>query len=57
MVNSVKCLGKVHDNDISWHSAFQRCRDFLNKFKQMCLTGSVLAKAMLLRHRMLLDSR
>ena len=48
MLNWVKCLGKLHYNDISWRSAFHRCRDFLHEFKQLRLTGSVLAKAVLL---------
>ena len=48
MVNSVKCFDTVHDNDISWYSTFHCCSDFLDKFKQLPLTGSVLAKAVLL---------
>ena len=49
MVNSVKGLGKFHDNDISCCSTFHSSRDFRNVFMHLHLTGSVLAKTILLR--------
>ena len=48
MVISVNCFDTVHDNDISWYSTFHCCSDFLDKFKQLPLTGSVLVKAVFL---------